>query len=426
MSASYPKILYTGTQAAYDAIASKDANVLYWTSDTNKIYKGAVDFSKSVEAVASQPTSPAAGRLYLCADTGKAQFYTGSEWKTVNLPEVTSFTDENADNLHVATTAAIKTYVEGKIGTSADVVKSVDATAGKAGTITVTQADDSSKEVTVHDVFKGIADKTVGDAATPATFTLTDTDGDTTDYTVKGVATSLAAGATAAKVTLSKSSGAADDVTVPGVMTAIAAGSTAATVATTLSTGTADAITVPGVMTGIAAGSDDAEIAITLSTGTAENITVPGVVTDLTWDAQTRTITVTESDGSTGEIEIGKDIFIDPNADNRYEGGYIYIYLNDGTESKDPTELKIPVTGLVTDYFGDDTDSIEVDVDSNTHKVTASAILRADKAATESDPGFKNALKVSSTEGDKGLYVDLAPVEESIDALATAITWGTF
>ena len=51
---------------------------------------------------------------------------------------------------------------------------------------------------------------------------------------------------------------------------------------------------------------------------------------------------------------IGKDIFIDSAAPNRYENGNIYLYLNDGTTTAEDTEIVIPVTALVTDYFGDD------------------------------------------------------------------------
>jgi hypothetical protein len=93
--------------------------------------------------------------------------------------------------------------------------------------------------------------------------------------------------------------------------------------------------------------------------------------------------------------------------------------LNDGTASADPTEIVIPVTALVTDYFGDDTDSISVDIDNTTHKVTADAIVRPDVAGT-----FTNALKLSTTAGAKGLYVDLSAyytATETDSAIATAI-----
>ena len=75
MAASYPKILLAGLQASYDAIVEKDATKLYFCTDTGKLYKGAIDFSKYCEAVASRPETPAVARLYVIAATGTAEFY---------------------------------------------------------------------------------------------------------------------------------------------------------------------------------------------------------------------------------------------------------------------------------------------------------------------------------------------------------------
>ena len=198
----------------------------------------------------------------------------------------------------------------------------------------------------------------------------------------------------------------------------------AAKVNVTLSTGSHADVTVPKVMTGIAAKTgtgNNGKLSVSLSSGTHADVTVPGVLVDASWNSTTRTITFTDSDGNTGvSVDLGKDIFIDQNAQNRYENGNIYLYLNDGTQSTDATEIVIPVTGLITDYIGDDTYSISVDVDNTTHHVTASLITKPDVTTAGSE--WENALKVDST----GAYVDLSDVEDEIDALATAISWGTF
>lgn len=158
---------------------------------------------------------------------------------------------------------------------------------------------------------------------------------------------------------------------------------------------------------------------------TPHDVEMTGVVTKPTYDASSRTFTFPVTGESDVVVELGKDIFIDPQGDNRYENGFIYLYLNDGTQSEDPTEIAIPVTGLVTDYFGDDTDSISVDIDNNTHKVTAEAILKPDIVTPGSE--WTNALKVSSTAGAKGLYVDLSDIEGSLANLAASTTaWGDF
>jgi YD repeat-containing protein len=381
MASSYPKVLKIGTQAAYNALASKDTSVLYFTSDTLKIYKGAIDYTQYAKVVATLPTEVAdraTGTIYLETSTGKVSFYDGSNWQTISYPINTAMlvsgTEVNVDDNHVPSTKAVKDYVAAIVGGSSDVVKSIAAatstdTSGAAvnGKIKYTTADDQDHLVTVPGVFVGISDKEVSSEVQAAQFTLTDSDGQTTDYTV------------------------------PKVVTGIAA-----------KTGTGN----------------NAQIAVTLSSGSHADVTVPGVITGVSWDSTSRVITVTDSDGGSDEITIGKDIFIDPTANNRYENGNIYLYLNDGTQSANPTELVIPVTSLITDYFGDDTDSVSVSIDNTTHKVTADVRIRPDDATTGSE--FTNAIKLSSTSGAEGLYVDLSDVETSIDALAEAITWGTF
>lgn len=216
----------------------------------------------------------------------------------------------------------------------------------------------------------------------------------------------------------------------------------------------AAAVAGEGVVASVVASeTDEATIVVTDGAGNETEVVVPGVVTTPTYDATTRTFTFPISDGDPYVVELGTDIFIDPEADNRYEDGYIYLYLNDGNGG-DPTELAIPVTGLITDYFGDDTDSIQVDINNSTHKVTAALRVRADAtgfinalkvsstAGSEGAyvqvradaTGFTNALKLSTTSGAEGLYVDtsviesdLATLDENVQHLAAATTvWGTF
>ena len=158
---------------------------------------------------------------------------------------------------------------------------------------------------------------------------------------------------------------------------------------------------------------------------TAHDVEMTGVVTTPTYEASTRTFTFPVTGKNDVVIELGKDIFIDPQGNNRYENGFIYLYLNDGTQSADPTELAIPVTGLIIDYVGGDTYSVTLTVDQNTHVVTADAVLKPDITTAGSE--WENALKLSTASGAEGLYVDLDPVYEEIAALAAATTvWGSF
>ena len=292
---TYPNILKYGLQASYDGLASKDANVLYFCTDTKKIYKGTVDFTDSVvySTKAADVTAPIVGKLYVFSATGTCEVYTGTEWKVVSYP-ITTTIDAASDDVHVPSAKAVYDFVQDEISsamTGTDVVKSIKSTDGTEGSITYTTGD-----------------------------------------------------------------------------------------------------------------------------GVDHDVALKGVVTTPSYDATTRKFTFPVVGGSDVSVELGKDVFIDPAGNNRYENGNIYLYLNDGSEGSEATELVIPVTSLVTDYFGDDTDSIEVDIDNGTHKVTAKAVLRQDTS------DFTNALKLSTAEGAKGLYVDLSEVNAAIKALQDRVT----
>jgi hypothetical protein len=304
------KILYYGLQAAYDALQTKDSDILYFCTDSKKIFKGSVEMTEQVIFAAAKAgvASPISGKLYIFADTGTVEVYNGSAWTVVSYPILKSIAGGGAGitasstDVQVPSAKAVYEYVQGIIG-----------------------GDDVVTEVSASDT-------------------------------------------------------------------------------------------------------DEATIVVTKGDGSTTDVVVPGVVTTPSYDAETRTFTFPISDDADHPvvIELGKDIFIDPDANNRYEDGNIYLYLNDGTASEDPTELVIPVTGLITDYFGTDTDTVQVDIDNTTHEVTATVKIRPDVAGT-----FTNSLQYNST----GLYVDLSAyattsdlnteitrVEGKADANASAIT----
>lgn len=158
-------------------------------------------------------------------------------------------------------------------------------------------------------------------------------------------------------------------------------------------------------------------LTITKTDDSTSTLNIDGLLKTPVWDGQARTLTFPNTDGTTYVANIGKDIFIDESANNRYENGNIYLYLNDGTQSASPTEIVIPVTGLITDYFGTDTASISVDIDGTTHEVSARVNLRPDSAEVGSE--FTNALKSSAS----GLYVDLSAYTPTsgVEALVESI-----
>ena len=148
------------------------------------------------------------------------------------------------------------------------------------------------------------------------------------------------------------------------------------------------------------------------------DVAIKGVVVNPTYDASTRTITLPFADGTQSlVINLGKDIFLDPSAQNKYNPatGNIELYLNDGNGGS-PTMISIPASDLVDIYTGGThTDgSTTVSVDSNTNEITATVNVSADA---------DNRL---SKKAD-GLYVDapskaqFASLSNDVDALEASL-----
>lgn len=145
---TYHNILKAGTQAAYEAIATKDANVLYFCTDTKKIYKGTVDFTESVILAASKPATPVAGKVYIFTDTKTVEAYVGGAWKVISYEHVTSV-DAKSTDAQVASAKAVYDYVEAaiaEIATSDSVVSTIELKKDSEGaviegTLKITMAD---------------------------------------------------------------------------------------------------------------------------------------------------------------------------------------------------------------------------------------------------------------------------------------------
>ena len=143
MANTYTNILKAGLQASYNALQTKDNNVLYFCTDTGKIYKGEVDFTNSVVVAASKPETPIVGKLYVLADTNTVEVFVGGAWKVVSYPTVTSI-DVNSDDNHIATAAAVYNAIQDAIedlSASEDTVKAIEAGSTEAS-IKITKGDD--------------------------------------------------------------------------------------------------------------------------------------------------------------------------------------------------------------------------------------------------------------------------------------------
>ena len=336
------KFLLTGVKT--DLPAVRDANKLYWCSDTRELYKGMDLYTEAVRVVSALPATMAQGVLYILP-SGEVKMYDGSTTITVAKPYVTSadglLTAANTDD-QVATAKAVYdsiTYAVGEVVKNGGIVNNVIST--KAGTITVT---------------KGEYNKL--DSAT-AVYSAS------TTYFVKS----------------------GDAYVVETVADA------------------SDFATKVASANGLYVSADETDVAI------------KGVVVNPTYDASTRTITLPFADGTQSlEINLGKDIFLDPSAQNKYNPatGNIELYLNDGNGGS-ATMISIPASDLVDIYTGGThaDGSTTVTIDSN-NEITATVNVSADA---------DNRL---SKKAD-GLYVDapskaqFASLSSDVDALEASL-----
>lgn len=291
MANTYNQILRAGTQAAYNALGNYDSNVLYFCTDSGKIYKGSVDFSNSVVVAASKPETPIAGKVYVLADTNTIEVYVSGAWKVVSYPTVTAI-DVNSTDLQTPTAKAVWDAIQ----------DAIEDLAGSGATI--------------------------------------------------------------------KS---------------------------------------------LAAGTADGTVTVTMGDDSTSTLTVPGVVTTPVWDAVARKLTLPVNGKDSVEVNIGKDIFLDSTADNKYnaETGNIELYLNDGAEGTESTKIEIPASALVDVYTAENTTSAKTTVsDENVIKVEVVV-----------DPVEGNALVLT----ESGLKVDLSAyaktetVNGQVSTLTTAV-----
>ncbi len=153
------------------------------------------------------------------------------------------------------------------------------------------------------------------------------------------------------------------------------------------------------VVTAVAEGTEAGTFTYTTGDNQSHTVTLNGLAKKPTWDTTTRTLTIPVVGGDDVVVEIGKDIFVDPEGDNSYHADTqeIWLTLNDAKK----TVIKIPSAGLVDIYTGGKTKSVQVAV-SDGKVVSADVIVRPD--VTDGENPFTNALKI----GETGLYVDLS------------------
>ncbi len=133
-------LFYAVTAAQYAAISTKNPNALYFITDGNRIYKGAIPYTHPVETVTSFPASGEAGTLYIHKTTYEAKIWDGSAWSTVSLPVITSI-GASPTNTQLPTAQAVKNYVDTEI---------VNVNSGISGAVTNVGYEAASKSLSVQ------------------------------------------------------------------------------------------------------------------------------------------------------------------------------------------------------------------------------------------------------------------------------------
>ena len=305
MANTYTQILNYGTQAAYDALETKNPNLLYFCSDTGKLYKGSVDYTNNLVVAATKPETPIAGKIYFLSDTNTVEAYVNGNWKVISYPIATTV-DINSDDMHVASAKA------------------------------------------VYDAIMAAVEDVTGGSS---------------------------------------------------------------------------------VISAVEAGTEAGTLKVTKGDGTTETVTLTGVVTTPTWDATARKLTIPVVGGDAVEVNIGKDIFIDPTAPNGYnaETGNIDIYLNDGAEGSEATLVSIPASALVDVYTGTTSNGTNVTVsDDNVIKVDLVIDPVNGNPLVLTEAGLKVDLSLYYTKFEveqliQGVNAELETTNQTVSTLNQAI-----
>lgn len=138
----------TGTSGSFANI-TKDADTLYFLSDTHQLYKGEDLYSKSYQVVATVPTTGVQGVLYIETSSKKLRTYNGTAWEdALDVALASSATVTNGDTKTVSGDAVYK-FVTSEIanltgGSPNAFVTALAADKDNLGTLVVSKGDTST------------------------------------------------------------------------------------------------------------------------------------------------------------------------------------------------------------------------------------------------------------------------------------------
>lgn len=137
-----------GTLEKYNAILTKDNDTLYFAD--GQIFKGDKAYSQKVMKVASLPTTPSQGIIYVLDDYS-AKIYTGTDYVDLAVGTVSVIGETTENDGKVITQAALKAYITEKLkgveGSEAIQAKIDAAKDAAIKTATETASEDATKKV---------------------------------------------------------------------------------------------------------------------------------------------------------------------------------------------------------------------------------------------------------------------------------------
>ena len=148
----------SGTYAQYSALASKNADTLYFL-DNGQLFKGAVSYSDQIVVVSALPQTLTAGKVYVNTTDKSVTYYDGTT-STVVVPATVGSIGDSTPDTDLANVKAIKDFVAAEI---AKIPAQVDYT------VTLTDEVAGAGEKSKQTLKQGTGDKekTIGTIVVP-------------------------------------------------------------------------------------------------------------------------------------------------------------------------------------------------------------------------------------------------------------------
>ena len=133
-----------GTKARYDALAPKDMDTLYFTTDTLQLFKGTTEYTKSTKMVSSLPAAgQVQGIIYFRMTDYSMHIWNGVEFVQLNKSTITQIPADAATNDDIPTTKAVADYVNAKVAEVENIKgKFVTDVTYNAGVLSVAKGDE--------------------------------------------------------------------------------------------------------------------------------------------------------------------------------------------------------------------------------------------------------------------------------------------